>query len=234
MDSLDSQTKLFEQWLLTTQGQVLFHEEQKQTTLFLSKFPYLKTIIQLGGHSFLTQPCTNTYQYIYTNHHINTESNSVQTVSSFMHLPFESGQIDAIICPHIQELMVEPTRLYAEIKRVLKPNGFCLIFGLHPISLWRTQMMIHNQFNFPWKHYYHTMMSLKNQLANKALCPIQSQSFMYQPMAGHLNKKLFFDSLGQFIPTYLSNAYLIIAQKKDIPLTPKPLYHAKKECIIPA
>ena len=120
MHQLDIQTKHFEQWLLTHKGQLLFHEEQQQTTQFLAHYPHLKTIVQLGGYSFLEQACTSNHQYIHINYHPHASSHSLQTLSAFAHLPFTSAQtIDAVICPHIHELMVEPSRLYEEIKRIL-------------------------------------------------------------------------------------------------------------------
>ncbi|RCS59203.1 class I SAM-dependent methyltransferase [Parvibium lacunae] len=57
-------------------------------------------------------------------------------VSSYEELPFASQSIDLIVMPHVLEFSVDPHQVLREVERVLLPEGYVVITGFNPFSLW--------------------------------------------------------------------------------------------------
>lgn len=60
----------------------------------------------------------------------------LDVVGDAHHLPFREGVFDAVVCESLLEHVVEPTRVIAEMRRVLKPGGKIylmvpFLFGFH-------------------------------------------------------------------------------------------------------
>ncbi|MVF11184.1 class I SAM-dependent methyltransferase [Ketobacter sp. MCCC 1A13808] len=51
--------------------------------------------------------------------------NVIFNFADSMRLPFENSSIDLVVCNHVYEHVPDPSRLFMEIKRVLKPEGIC-------------------------------------------------------------------------------------------------------------
>ena len=56
-------------------------------------------------------------------------------VASGMQLPFKDGSFDVVVCNHVYEHVSEPSRLMAELVRVLRPGGVCYFAGGHRLQL---------------------------------------------------------------------------------------------------
>lgn len=51
-------------------------------------------------------------------------------------LPIASASIDVVLLPHAQEQVDNPRQLLTEACRIVKPEGYIIIFGFNPYSLW--------------------------------------------------------------------------------------------------
>src|SRR3989344_870800 len=97
----------------------------KTAKAFVESLPKETLIINLGSGVMSIDPRVIDVDYLpYPN---------VSVVADVYHLPFKDGSLDAIISESLLEHIVDPDKVVAEVRRVLKPNG--LIYIVIPFML---------------------------------------------------------------------------------------------------
>lgn len=57
-------------------------------------------------------------------------------LAHFDHLPFASESVDLVALPHTLEFVASPYAVLSEVERVLRPEGYIVVSGFNPASLW--------------------------------------------------------------------------------------------------
>lgn len=94
---------------------------------------------QLHGHYLLQysgvdyqalQSSSLTYSY-YGSRHTNAD-----VIMDFEAIPFRENSIDCVLLHHVLEFEDKPHQCLREAARVTVPNGYMVIVGFNPVSLW--------------------------------------------------------------------------------------------------
>lgn len=56
-------------------------------------------------------------------------NNLTYTWGDALYLPFRTASLDLVVCAQVYEHVLDPARLFAEIRRVLRPDGLCFFSG---------------------------------------------------------------------------------------------------------
>ncbi|HPA25369.1 MAG TPA: methyltransferase domain-containing protein [bacterium] len=115
-----------------TYWEIFFREKIKK--IFLEK----KTVIDIGGGLRITSEKGNRYDKerdwlkpyaAKVDYKIldPVPDYNPDIVGDIHNLPFEDSSVDAIVCLAVLEHVENPIKAVSEIKRVLKPGGFCLV-----------------------------------------------------------------------------------------------------------
>ena len=146
-------------------------------------------------------------------------------------LPFTQHCVDAALVSHCLEFCPDPHHLLREIDRVLIPDGHLLLTGFNPISLCGLAKLAYfNAESFPWSGRFFSASRIKDWLHLLGYEVLQEQRMMHCSFTRDANVQQ--DSRWQnFCQRHLSlfgSVYLIVARKRQLPLTPiKPKWRTK-------
>ena len=153
-------------------------------------------------------------------------------------LPFAAHSIDVVIIPHVLEFTRNPGAVLKEVERVLIAEGHLIITGFNPWSLWglwRLLPLWRNQ--SPWNGRFHGTSKLKNWLSLLDFELLEIDRFLFRPPIRHenmLRRLLFLEKLGKFCWPFFGAAYVILAKKQRVPLTPIKMSWRNRRKIIPS
>ena len=139
-------------------------------------------------------------------------------------LPFAAHSIDVVVIPHVLEFAPDPDAALKEIDRVLIDDGLLVIAGFNPWSLWglwRLHPVLRNR--PPWNGRFHGTARLKHWLSMLDFELLEVDRFLYRPPFGQrsrMKRWLFLEKLGKLCWPYLGAAYIMLARKRRIPVTP--------------
>lgn len=139
-------------------------------------------------------------------------------------LPVESDSVDAVVLPHVLEFDPEPHGALREAFRVLVPEGHLLILAFNPRSLmgiWRLIRGRHG--DAPWNGQFFGVTRIKDWLALLGFDVLQvSPCFIRSPFRDErwLRTLDAIARLGNLTAPVLSSAYLMVAKKRVLKMTP--------------
>lgn len=139
-------------------------------------------------------------------------------------LPVESDSVDVVVLPHVLEFDSEPHAALREAFRVLVPEGHLLIFGFNPRSLmglWRPFRS--RRGTAPWNGQFFGINRIKDWLALLGFDVLQvSPCFIRSPFQDErwLRTLDTIARLGNLTAPVLSSAYLMVAKKRLMKMTP--------------
>ena len=139
--------------------------------------------------------------------------------------PIMSDTIDAIVLPHTLEITRDPHQVLREADRSLIPDGHLVIIGFNPRSLWGLRRALsRKRQQMPWGCQFLSMNRIKDWLRLLGFDTLHARYlFQYPPLQNvRLLEKLRIsaapgDNYGR---KYLSAAYILVARKRSIVLTP--------------
>ena len=131
-------------------------------------------------------------------------------------LPFPNEQFDLVVAKTILCFVEDPTDMFAEIARVLRPGGRLVIGELGKWSTWALQRTIRGWLGSPlWAHGHFWTASDLRSLARKAgLDPAEMRGAIFYPrlpLAARLLRR-WDDTLGRI--TTIGGAFLAMSAKK--------------------
>lgn len=139
-------------------------------------------------------------------------------------LPMATDSLDMLILPHVLELADDPHQVLREAERCLIPEGHILVIGFNPYSCWGVRHFLSGwRGNLPWAAHFISVTRIKDWLALLGFDTLSVRYVFYRPPLkrhGALEKLAFLDRLGErdWLPG--AAAYLLLARKRVVGLTP--------------
>ena len=147
-------------------------------------------------------------------------------------LPFTAHSIDVVVIPHVLEFTPDPGAALKEIERVLIEDGRLIVTGFNPWSLWGLWRLLPPWRNRPpWNGRFHGTARLRQWLSRLDFELLEVDRFLFRPpfrRPGLLRRSLFLEKLGKFCWPYFGAAYIAVAQKRRVPVTPIKMGWRKK------
>jgi SAM-dependent methyltransferase len=145
-------------------------------------------------------------------------------------LPFLPESIDAVIMFHALEFTQKPKLILKEIYTALMFNGYAIIFGFNPYSLWGISSLWQKKSKeMPWLGNWISPGYMRRYLAKVGFSVGDYKTFYFRPPSNNPEQLLFLERVGQFFWPCCGASYMIIAQKTVTPLTPiRPLFSLAK------
>ena len=139
-------------------------------------------------------------------------------------LPIASESMDVVLLPHVLEFEDKPHQLLREVQRILIGEGYVVIIGFNPVSLWGLWRIFLNwREQPPWHGHYINIVRLKDWLSLLDFEIVRLERYFFRPPLNNMNvmKKLtFMEQLGRYCWSLFGGVYLLVAKKRVISMTP--------------
>ena len=145
-------------------------------------------------------------------------------------LPFEGKSVDVVLMPHTLDFAEDPHQVLREVQRVLSPEGYAVILGFNPISLWGFwRVLVKRQRRVPWCGQFLSLFRLKDWLHLLGYETTQGAMYFYRPpfkKPGLMERLHFLDKFGDRWWPMAAGGYILVAQKHVLGMTPlKPVWN---------
>ncbi len=144
--------------------------------------------------------------------------------STYTNLPFASDSINLVLLPHTLEFDKNARLILTEAWRVLTSNGYLILTGVNPFSLWGIYRFFSSCNKSPWNNSFYTIPTVCQWIHHLGGEVCHVESFLFRPpLVSSPGKWLFdklawLDKLSPWLFPYLGGIYLVIAQKQVKPL----------------
>ncbi len=151
-------------------------------------------------------------------------------------LPFSHDCMDVVLLPHVLEFASNPHQILREIERILIPDGYVIILGFNPISLWGTWRWCGTRRKtLPWCGHFLPIFRLHDWLTLLGFKLVEKQTFFFDlpfESARFAKYTTLLDKMGKKWTSHLGAVYLLIAQKQVTTLTPiKPSWISQQTLV---
>ena len=141
------------------------------------------------------------------------------------HWPIMSDTIDAIVLPHTLEITRDPHQVLREADRSLIPDGHLVIIGFNPRSLWGMRRALTRKCQqMPWGSQFLSMNRMKDWLRLLGFDTLHARYLFQHPPLQPVRLLAQLRISGtpgeNYGRKYLSAAYILVARKRSIVLTP--------------
>lgn len=142
-------------------------------------------------------------------------------------LPLREGSQECVVLLHGLDVATDPHGVLREINRIMSVRGYLVIVGFNTLSSWGWYRPLRNLYRWtrsmPWPLRFYSIGRLRDWLALLGFDIRQSRTLNFRPLV-HKEKLLdnlkLVDHIGQLVLPFFGNVYILIAQKRLIPLTP--------------
>lgn len=138
--------------------------------------------------------------------------------------PVLTDTVDAIILPHTLEITSEPHQVLREADRSLIPDGHLVIIGFNPRSLWGIRRSLsRSTASMPWVARFLSVHRVKDWLSLLGFDTLQCRFLFHRPPLKSLRlleKLQFLEPAAGNGMMPLAGAYILIARKRTVILTP--------------
>lgn len=214
-----------EDWFRSPAGRCLLEAEQAQMERVLPNlFGYY--VVQLGdpgGMDLLASSRIATRFRLHIDPH-NGPPGDDRPVCLDEALPVATDSVDVMVLPHVLEFAADPHQVLREAGRVLIGEGHLVVLGFNPWSLWGLwRAALAWRDNPPWSGRFLGPSRVKDWLRLLGFDIEHGWCFHFRPplrsaaMAARLG---FMEKLGRYCWPYFGGAYMLVARKRVIPLTP--------------
>ena len=156
----------FNAWLQSTTGKDLLNIELRA----LKKLKYGKssnTMVVIGETE--QQAFFNAYQarenFLVTSTKTGNDSiNSSVIIANADELPLLPNSVDFILLPHTLDFNKRANHILREVNICLQPEGYLIIVGFNPYSLWGLRRFFSMRIKVPWCGYFRPMWRIKDAL----------------------------------------------------------------------
>lgn len=138
-------------------------------------------------------------------------------------LPFLPDRIDAILLPHTLDFSNDPYQVLREVEIALRPEGYLMIIGFNPWSLWGLRHLFSKRKTAPWSGTFRSASRIKDWLRVLNFEMIYQSYAYYQLPISHRKQPTQLSRIEKMYKTcfpYLGAVYLIMARKKVFNVTP--------------
>ena len=225
-------------WFMSPLGKIVFSSEKEQLENILpGLFGY--HILQFGYAAELdflnSSRISNKIVLFLEDSEINKKINMpIRTIAE--DLPITMDSIDVVLLPHILEYSKDAHKLLREIDRVLTPEGYAVIIGINPFSLWGLWHMIFCWWNkMPWSGHLISVSRMKDWLSLLDFEIEKVKYFFFSPPLSNvklLKKFLPLERLGKYCYPIFGGLYIVVAKKRVAPLTPIRMKWQQKQNLL--
>ncbi len=142
-------------------------------------------------------------------------------------LPFETHSLDLVLLPHVLEFSAHPHQALREVERILVPEGYVIITGINPMSLWGFRHLLtkkddREHVGYPWQGHFFSQTRIKDWLALLGLEFVSTSFHCYNLPYNHaqwLNRLKLLDIIGSKCWPILGGIYFIVAKKRVLGMT---------------
>ncbi len=217
--------RAFSQSLNSFPGQYFLQCEQEVLNKLLPKF-YGYYLVQAGVfdcYDLKSASTINVHIYLGNTHQVERhQENFVE--STFEELPFQAESVDVFFLPHTLELCQHPDALLKEIYNILIPSGKLIVIGFNPFSHIGLTKLLKSDKNLPWSGNLLSLGTLKRRLCDVGFTVVDYDYHCYgRPKKSKVKSKNFFEKFSKRFFPVLGSFYILIAEKKTIPLSPLKL-----------
>ena len=148
-------------------------------------------------------------------------------------LPIASDSVDVVLLPHTLEFERDPHQILREVDRILIPEGYVVVLGFNPRSLWGVVRKLRGRKGrAPWCGDFLTMARIKDWVALLGFDVVSVRRHFYRPPVNNrvlMNRMRVLEKIGPHLWSRLSGAYILVAQKRVATLTPlKPRWRPQR------
>ena len=138
-------------------------------------------------------------------------------------LPLASDTMDVVLLHHALDFTADSHKLLREATRVLRPGGKLLIIGFNPIGLWGLGKLVRFRAGVPWNGRFISRRRVSDWLKLLEL-HVEQVDFCLHHLPSTWNKMLptatKTEKLEKRVKNPFGGAYLILATKEVLPITP--------------
>jgi SAM-dependent methyltransferase len=138
--------------------------------------------------------------------------------------PVMTDTLDAIVLPHTLELTVNPHQVLREAERSLIPDGHLVIIGFNPWSLWGVRRLLSwRSQEMPWDARFLGISRIKDWLSLLGFDIVHCRYLFQRPPVQNsrlLERLQFLEPSHGNGRMLLAGAYLLVARKRTVILTP--------------
>lgn len=220
---METQYQQFAAWLQTSLGQYLLRVEQRE----------LYTLWQKAHGDYLVSLATTAQE------HLTQESLAKQKVMINPDMPligtrvvagavggfmsFLPDSVDIVLLPHTLDFTTDPYKLLREIDIILRPDGYVVIIGFNPCSLWGLRRFFSFRQKAPWSGRFRWPSRVRDWLQLLNFEVLQNKYALYRPPIMQeqvLACTGFLEWLGRYGFSIFGGIYMILARKKTFYVKP--------------
>jgi SAM-dependent methyltransferase len=230
-------------WYGRRLGELLLEQERRELDGVLANlFGYYLVQVGAAMDAYLLEASRIRHHVIVDNHWPPEPSRSwpghVATLYGDFHvLPVQSDSVDVVVLPHTLEFTPSPHEVLREAERVLVAEGYVVILGFNPWSLWGMRRILRRRRHPPWYGSFRGMHRIKDWLSLLGFDVVVARSYFFRPplqRASMMRRLEWFERLGRRCWPYLGGAYIIVAKKRVTILTPiKPRWRPRRSLLQP-
>ncbi len=224
-------------WFTSRLGQGLLVLEKQHMHHALNRlFGY--HLVQLGRYTEtdLLESSRITHKVVLDLYRNDTEDGYSHVLSSCDSLPIASDSLDVVVLPHALEFEQSPHQILRETGRILIGEGHVVILGFNPWSLWGLwRLLLAWRDEPPWNGHFISLPRIKDWLTLLDFEIVHVEHFYFRPPVQHQTvvKFLgFMEKMGRYAWSFFGGAYILVAKKRVVPLTPvKMSWQARRQMI---
>ena len=232
-DSCSTQWRQLREWFDSPLGRSLQGMEAHHLRAVLPNL-YGTVAAQLGqiGQLDLMDACIAPTR-ILLDHHAGPDGCVVRGLPEA--LPLDTKSADVLILPHTLDFCDDPHQVLREVSRVLRPEGHVVILGFNPMSPWGFRRLIARRpRTAPWCGKFFRLSRIKDWLALLDFEATHGTMLYYRPPLrneGFMHRLHFLDKMGDRWWPMMAGAYLVVAKKRVVGVTPLPLSWKTKRAV---
>lgn len=146
-------------------------------------------------------------------------------------LPVQENSVDAVLLAQTLEYSHDPHHVVREAHRVLVSDGYLLLTGFNPYSsLGMLSVMPWLKQRYPWSGRFFPASRVKDWLHLIGFEVMAEQRFFCSNMLAKEFRRGLFSQWSERYLNYFGACYLLVARKRELPLTPiRPRWRLKAE-----
>lgn len=195
---------------------------------------YGSVAMQLGhvGRMDLMDACIAPKRYVVDLPPFEAPSLTTPVYAAVDALPFDTRSVDLALLPHTLEFAADPHQVLREVHRVLTPQGYVILFGFNPVSLWGLwRVALKYRGRMPWCGHFIQLLRVKDWLKLLGFELVHGRMLYYRPPLGNeafMDRLYFLDKIGDRWWPMAGAVYFVVAQKRVVAMTPlRPTWRSR-------